>query len=56
MPAGYKGIQLPSHWSIFPNGYYGGDWGIQAIGGFCAKAYMDYVVGGTFPRYCLSLI
>lgn len=53
VPAGYKGIQLPSHWSIFPNSYFGGDWGIQAIGGFCAKAYMDYVVSSSRERVWL---
>jgi hypothetical protein len=33
---------MPSHVSIFPYSYYGNDWGIQAIAGFSAKAYMDY--------------
>ncbi len=44
VPAGYAGIQLPSHWSIFANGYFGDDWGIQAIAAFAAKPYIDYVV------------
>jgi hypothetical protein len=26
VPAGYQGVQLPTHWSIFPYAYFGGDW------------------------------
>lgn len=43
--AGYAGIQLPSHWSIFPYGYFGSDWGIQAIAAMLAKPFIDYYVG-----------
>ena len=40
--AGYKGIQLPTHFSPWKHFYFVSDWGQKNVGSFTAKAFMDY--------------
>ena len=40
--AGYKGIQLPTHFSPWKHFYFVSDWGQKNVGSFTTKAFMDY--------------
>lgn len=40
--AGYKGIQLPTHFSPWRHFYFVSDWGQKNVGSFTTKAFMDY--------------
>ena len=40
--AGYKGIQLPTHFSPWKHFYFVSDWGQKNIGAFTSKAFIDY--------------
>ena len=40
--AGYKGIQMPTHFSPWKHFYFVSDWGQKNIGAFTSKAFIDY--------------
>lgn len=43
VPAGYAGLNFPTHFGPWPETYFAGDWGQKNIASFCAKAFIDYI-------------